>query len=171
MHSWRVVLFSVRQRQTERGERGEGVEDCFSDWQQQGIRGKMTMTCVFLLLLSLDLKHANSSFTLLKLSGGDEQKARDFFVCHGWASERARQTVRREGGEYKRDAYVSDMMANKKWVLVRVSTGATLPQPNENWLSMEKQWQIKWAIKGTAQGRKRQSKHFPDGIRIIALNL
>lgn len=47
--------------------------------------------------------------------------------------------MRREGGEYKRDACVSDMMANKKWVLVRVSTGATLPQPNENWLSMEKQ--------------------------------
>lgn len=44
---------------------------------------KMTMMCFFLLLLSLDLKHANSSFTLLKLSGEDEQKARDFFVCHG----------------------------------------------------------------------------------------
>ncbi|TNN81930.1 hypothetical protein EYF80_007838 [Liparis tanakae] len=33
----------------------------------------------------------------------------------------------------------ADMMANKKRVLVSVSTGATLPQPNENWLSMEKQ--------------------------------
>lgn len=58
------------------------------------------------------------------------------------------------GKEYKLDAYVSDMMANKKWVLVSVSTGATLPQPNENWLSMKKQWQIKWTIKSTAPARK-----------------
>lgn len=66
----------------ERGRGGE--EDCLGDWQQQGIHcGKRTMTCFFLLLLSLDLKHANYSFTPLHLSGEDEQKARDFFVCHG----------------------------------------------------------------------------------------
>lgn len=73
-------------------------------------------------------------------------------------------------GGYKLDAYVSDVMANKKWLLVRVSTGATLPQPNENWLSIEKQWQIKWAIKSTAPARKKEQA-FPDGIKIIALNL
>lgn len=44
-----------------------------------------------------------------------------------------------KGREYKLDAYVSDMMANKKWVLVRVLTRATLPQPNGNWLSIEEQ--------------------------------
>lgn len=74
------------------------------------------------------------------------------------------------GKEYKLDTYVSDMMANKKWVLVRVSTRATLTQPNGNWLSMEKQWQIKWAIKITARARKTEQA-FPDGIKIIALNL
>lgn len=42
-----------------------------------------------------------------------------------------------KGREYKLDAYISDMMTNKKWVLVRVLTRATLPQPNGNWLSKE----------------------------------
>lgn len=39
--------------------------------------------------------------------------------------ERVSEQGRRwEGGrEYKLDAYVLDMMANKKWVLVRMSTG------------------------------------------------
>lgn len=67
--------------------------------------------------------------------------------------------------EYKLDAYVLDMMANKKWVLVRVSTRHTLPRPNENWLSIEKQWQIKWTLM-----LKRQRRHFPDRIKPIALN-
>lgn len=130
------------------------------------------MMCFFATsLLSLDLKHANYSFTLLKLSGEDEQKARDL-VCHGWASERVSERGRRwdRGREYKLDAYASDMMANKKWVLVRVSARATLPQLNENWLSIEKQWQIKWAIKSTARVRKTEQA-FPDGIKIIAPNL
>lgn len=83
-------------------------------------------------------------------------------------SEQGRRWGR--GREYKLDAYVSDMMANKKWVLVRVSTRATLPQPNENWLSIEKQWQIKWAIKSAARVRKTEQA-FPDGMKIIALNL
>lgn len=84
-----------------------------------------------------------------------------------WASKAGTEA---RGREYKLDAYVSDMMANKKWVLVRVSTGAILRQPNENWLSIEKQWQIKWAIKSTARGRKTEQA-FPAGIKIIALNL
>lgn len=60
---------------------------------------KMTMMWVFFAIspVSLDLKHANYSFTLLKLSGEDEQKARDL-VCHGWASERAKADAEAEGG-------------------------------------------------------------------------
>lgn len=86
--------------------------------------------------------------------------------------ERVSEWGRRWDGcrEYKLDAYASHMMANKKWVLVRLLAGATLPQPNENWLSIEKQWQIKWAIKISAHIRKTEQA-FPDGIKIIALNL
>lgn len=57
--------------------------------------------------------------------------------------------------EYKLDAYVLDTMANKERVLAGMSTRASLPQPNENWLSIEKQWQIKWAIKSTARVKKK----------------
>lgn len=65
------------------------MENSLGDCQQQGILGKMTMMCsLFCFLffsfsrLSLDLKDANYSFRPLKLSGEDEQKARDL-VCHG----------------------------------------------------------------------------------------
>lgn len=40
--------------------------------------------------------------------------------------------------EYKLDAYVSDMTANKKWVLALVLTGATLAQPNGKRLCLKK---------------------------------
>lgn len=54
---------------------------------------------------------------------------------------------------------VLDMTANKKRVLVCMSTRRTQPQPNKNCLSIQKQWQIKWPSKALFMP-KRQSKHF-----------
>jgi len=122
-----------------------GKEGCLGDWQQWRI---LESSDVFSAnsVLSLHLRHANYSSTLWKLSGEDEQKNKGIwsFMAEQVSNRGSRSNRRRE---YKLDAYVSDMMANKKWVLVCVSTRSRLPQPNENWLSIEKQWQIKWAIK------------------------
>lgn len=49
-------------------------------------------------------------------------------------------------------------MANEKWVLVHVSTRAKLPQRKENWLGIEKQWQITRAIESSACGKKKKFK-------------
>lgn len=47
-------------------------------------------------------------------------------------------------------------MANEKWVLVHVSTRAKLPQRKENWLGIDKQWQITRAIESSACGKKKK---------------
>lgn len=59
-------------------------------------------------------------------------------------------------------------MANKKWMLVHVSTRGTLPQSNENRLSVEKLWHVKRAIESATCGDEKEQV-CPDGLIIMEI--
>lgn len=114
------VLCSVRQQYRSRKERGVNV--ALVTGNSKLFWGKMTMMC-FLFFYHFPLVSWSQTcklfFHTIKVKWWRWAKSEGFGLS--WLSEWGR---RRDGGrEYKLDAYVSDMMANKKRLLVLVSTG------------------------------------------------
>lgn len=75
-----------------------------------------------------------------------------------WASKAEAEARRRE---YKCLCFGHDGQQE-----VHVSTRAKLPQHNENWLGIDKQWQITRAIESSACGKKK-GHAFPNGFIIM----